>query len=93
MDFNPKDLIRKVEVPNDYIQYNIDNCVGCGNCNKVCPVNLWQLKEINSEKKAFLRDDYKKFCLECMACWQVCEHDAITFNHPKGGTGIIYNYG
>ena len=39
---------------------------------------------------AKLRDDYKETCLECAACFSVCEAGAIDFSYPAGGTGVVY---
>jgi len=64
-------------------------CEGCGNCVIVCPVFLWKLED----KKAILAGDYKKRCLECGACWQVCACGAISFDFPEGGKGIVVKYG
>jgi len=36
---------------------------------------------------------YKEKSLDCEAYYQVCEPDAINFQYPKGGTGIIYEKG
>ena len=45
------------------------------------------------DEKITISKDYKEKCLECGACYQVCEPDAISFQYPKGGTGIIYEKG
>jgi len=50
---------------------------------------LWKLEG----KKASLAEDYEEKCLECGACWQVCECGAISFDFPGGGKGIVVKYG
>jgi len=89
---NTHDFIRLVykDLPaEDFLKINMDKCNGCGNCAIVCPSILWKIRD----KKAQLVSDYKQKCLECGACWQVCEPLAIQFEFPKGGTGIIVKFG
>jgi len=47
-----------------------DNCTGCGQCMKICPVNA--IKIIS--KKASV--DYSK-CIRCYCCHEVCTESAI----------------
>jgi ferredoxin-like protein FixX len=73
----------------DFISIDNGKCNKCGNCLKVCLVNLWRKKE----NIFYISDDYKENCLECAACYQVCEAGAISFQYPRGGTGIVYTRG
>jgi ferredoxin-like protein FixX len=82
-------LVYKDVPEEDFLQVVTENCDGCGHCAVVCPSILWKMRE----KKAQLVADYKLKCLECGACWQVCEPRAILFEFPKGGTGIIVKFG
>lgn len=82
-------LVHKNVSEEDFLKVSSGKCSGCGNCVIVCPTILWKLKE----GKAQLAPDYKSKCLECGACWQVCEPGAIEFEFPKGGSGIIVKYG
>jgi ferredoxin-like protein FixX len=52
-------------------------------------MNLWRKKG----KKVQIADDYISKCLECGACYQVCESDAIDFHYPSGGKGVVYERG
>ena len=74
---------------SDFIKQHADRCVGCGNCVKICPVGIWELKK----KKAILSADYKEKCVECGSCWLVCDENAIEFRYPDGGSGIVWEYG
>jgi len=82
-------LIHTEGDPGDFIKVNPENCVACRKCVIVCPVNLWIMKD----GKAHIRDVYKKLCLECGSCWQVCDYNAIDFRYPKGGTGVVFTRG
>jgi ferredoxin-like protein FixX len=74
--------------PGDFIRYDESKCNGCGECKLVCSANLWSVDD-----KAKLSPKYKNLCLECAACYAVCEADAIDFRYPVGGTGIIIKHG
>ena len=82
-------LVYKNAPEEDFIKIAVEKCDGCGNCVVVCPSFLWKIRE----KKGQLVADYKQKCLECGACWQVCEPRAINFEFPKGGSGIIVKFG
>ncbi|OGP57070.1 MAG: hypothetical protein A2V67_00400 [Deltaproteobacteria bacterium RBG_13_61_14] len=68
--------------------YDQSKCNSCGACSLVCSANLWAVKD-----KAKLSPRYQELCLECAACYAVCENDAIAFRYPNGGAGIIIKHG
>lgn len=49
-----------------------DNCVGCGACKRVCPVNA--VEGTRKEKHRILAD----VCIRCGQCYDACKFDAIT---------------
>ncbi|MGM5488815.1 MAG: DUF362 domain-containing protein [Nanobdellota archaeon] len=55
-------------------------CIGCGECQKVCPKNA-----ITIDKVA--RINYK-LCIRCMCCNETCPHDAIQIR--KSGLGALF---
>lgn len=81
----------KVEYYNgetgEFIKVNEDNCIGCGECAKFCMRNVWK-----KEGKIY-RPKNLKNCVECFACWNVCDYDAVIAEEPKGGTGVRFSYG
>lgn len=83
------ELVYKNVPEADFMACDVKLCSGCGNCVVVCPMFLWKLES----KKGKLADEYKEKCLECGACWQVCESGAISFEFPEGGKGIVVKYG
>ncbi len=89
MKIDVKDLTKRIPGTGDFIKIDRARCNGCGRCIVVCVMNLWLVRE----GVAQLVEDYQEKCLECAACYSVCEPDAISFRYPKGGTGIVYEQG
>jgi ferredoxin len=70
-----------------FIQVDKTKCTGCGNCVKVCLAGCYEVRR----KKARIKGLEK--CMECGACWYVCQEDAIDFFWPPGGTGYRTEWG
>jgi ferredoxin len=62
------------------LKLETDKCVGCGNCEQVCPHRIFRVKD----KKAIITD--LDGCMECGACAKNCPVDAI-FVNPDDGCG------
>lgn len=92
-NFKMKDFIFRVEGkdPGEFINFDENKCDGCGECALVCTANLWA--KPNGSKKAKLSSKYKEMCMECAACYAVCEKEAIDFRYPNGGSGIYIKHG
>ena len=88
-----QDLVYRAEGADtgDFITYDDQKCTGCGECALVCAANMWTV--FKDGEKARLSSKYREFCLECAACYAVCEQDAIDFRYPNGGTGIVIQHG
>ena len=86
MDIKLDEISKHIGDTGEFIKVNTDRCNGCGRCAVVCVVNLWIIRG----GKAKLKDDYKEKCLECAACYSVCDIAAIDFSYPSGGTGVVY---
>ena len=71
----------------DFVRVIEEKCNGCGECAKFCTRDVWQ------PDGAIYRPINLKQCVECGACWNVCDEDAVVFEEPKGGTGIRFSYG
>lgn len=71
----------------EFIKIDMDKCTGCANCMKVCLGYCYEL----IDKKA--RISTLDTCMECGACWYVCDSQAIQFSWPRGGTGFKTKYG
>ena len=68
-----------------------DNCTGCGSCAEVCPVYVPNYFDENlSARKVtdiafaqavpLISNIERESCVECFACVDVCENDAIDFS-------------
>jgi ferredoxin-like protein FixX len=82
-------LTKRISGTGNFISIDHDKCNNCGRCLIICVMNLWRKKE----GIIYIIDDYQQKCLECAACYQVCDAGAINFQYPKGGTGIVIEKG
>ena len=89
MKIDHKELVTRIPGTGDFIKIDNKICTLCGRCLIICVMNLWKKRE----DTVYIVDDYTSQCLECGACFQVCESDAIEFRFPAGGTGIVYEQG
>lgn len=76
-----------VETSEDFIRIDREKCQNCLNCYKVCLGDCYQVVD----EQVSIRSLEK--CMECGACWFACEHDAIVFSWPRGGTGFKTDLG
>lgn len=60
------------------LELNVDACVGCSLCTKVCPHGVFTM----ADKKASIVD--RDRCMECGACALNCPVDAITVESGAG---------
>ncbi len=82
-------LTKRISGTGDFISIDYNKCNNCERCLFICIMNLWRKKE----GKIRIIDNYQSKCLECAACYQICDAGAINFQYPKGGTGIIIEKG
>ncbi len=52
------------------LKKRVDDCTGCGNCQRVCPVNIRQV-HLEKEKEEVLTSD----CILCLKCVEACPQD------------------
>lgn len=70
------------------VDYNLDICVGCGQCYIVCQDAGGQGLGWDKEKRRPVPDDDK--CLSCMICSFICPvHNLITYKHVENKKDII----
>jgi len=89
MQIDLEKLIPRITGTGDFIAVDTEKCTLCGRCLVICVMNLWKRRG----DTVCLADDYASKCVECAACYQVCEAGAITFRYPAGGTGIVCRKG
>lgn len=89
MQIDLEKLVPRIPGARDFISVDTRKCTLCGRCLVICVMNLWKRRG----DKVYLVDDYASKCVECAACYQVCEAGAIKFHYPAGGTGIVCRRG
>lgn len=57
------------------IKINLDKCINCKKCTRICPGNLINL---NSENQVEIKD--KDRCWGCLACLKECPVEAISYS-------------
>ncbi|MBZ9577937.1 4Fe-4S binding protein [Patescibacteria group bacterium] len=62
------DTFRRIGLPR--LKKQADSCTGCGNCWRVCPMDI---KEVYLEKKE--KDVLKENCNLCLKCIEACPQD------------------
>ena len=82
-----KDQFEMVPTKTEFIKINANKCSGCRLCYEQCPGGCF---EMNNENKAEFK--FPEFCFECGACFHICPSEAIEWDYPEGGTGIVMKY-
>jgi ferredoxin like protein len=70
-----------------HIVVNQEICRTCDSraCVKSCPANCYTYHE----ETGLLSTVYET-CLECGACYVVCDKGALDWSYPRGGFGVCY---
>jgi nitroreductase/NAD-dependent dihydropyrimidine dehydrogenase PreA subunit len=75
-----RDVLFGREITPPHVE--IDKCKGCGQCVKVCPALVFELKEKKSEVR------YGEGCIACGHCWAVCPEEAIIQQEATPSTSL-----
>lgn len=67
------------------LEFNQTKCAGCGKCVEVCPHGVFEM----NGKKVKVTD--KDLCMECGACANNCEFEAIKVDYGVGCAAAIIN--
>jgi ferredoxin-like protein FixX len=82
-------LTKRIPGTGNFISIEKEKCNNCDRCLIVCIMNLWR----RDNGRIYIVENYQSKCVECAACFQVCEAGAITFKYPAGGTGLVIEKG
>jgi len=60
---------------------DVDLCIGCGRCYKVCAHDVLGPKELDEEDSAklFMKIENPGNCIGCQACGRTCTKKAFSF--------------
>lgn len=67
------------------LEYDPEKCNGCGRCLEVCPRAVFEMQD----KKVRITD--KDRCIECGACANNCQYEALTVKAGVGCAAAIIN--
>ena len=77
--WGPVDPPEKLGIYGTYVAVDWDNCIGCGKCVEICPINVFEWRETpghpTSEKKPLPARELS--CIECYRCESECPVMAI----------------
>ena len=81
-----KEYFEMIPPKTEFIKINPDKCSGCRICYEQCPGGCFEMEE----NKAVFK--FPEFCFECGACFHICPSEAIDWDYPEGGSGIVMRY-
>lgn len=64
-------------------EIDIDKCIACGLCAKICPDSAAHMKKIKGQQKAYVDYDY---CKGCGLCAKECPVKAISMEEEPSST-------
>ena len=68
------------------------NCINCGRCVNICPMNLMPLAYVRNVKKGYFencREYYIDNCIECGSCAYVCPANIPIVGYIKTGKSVL----
>jgi electron transport complex protein RnfC len=68
------------------------NCINCGSCVRICPMNLEPLvfvRNVKAGKSGGLKDFYISNCIECGSCAYVCPANIPIVGYIKAGKAML----
>jgi len=76
-----------IPIPEGYRgehKYNIDKCISCGLCAKICPNRAIEMVEVSKEQKDKYPKKYPKIdlgkCCFCGLCEDICPIDSLSLS-------------
>ncbi len=79
--------IRELLVQKPVVDKN--KCIGCGICEKACPVEKKAIKMVQRSRRSYPLYYYNR-CIRCYCCQEMCPEGAISVKKPLLGKLIMY---
>ncbi len=74
-----------IPTKENFIRIDESKCDGCGKCYRYCMGGVFDMDDAKGKAVVARLET----CMECGTCFHICPKDAVDWNYPPGGTGMV----